>query len=113
MRRGDRRDGAICVTRVFPQEQLDDGSAIIGYDTLLVATRAIRSGVSQQGNAPVDAIALTPGATLQQMFRINHAAPVNGASGPIAFDEQGKPIDKPIPILQLNPDGTVTLIQSG
>jgi ABC-type branched-subunit amino acid transport system substrate-binding protein len=108
-----QQDCAICVTQVFPQEQLDDGSAIIGYDALLVATRAIRSGVSQQGNAPVDAIALTPGAVLQQMFRINRAAPVNGASGPIAFDEQGKPIDKPTPILQLNPDGTVTLIQSG
>ncbi len=108
-----QQDCAICFTRVFPQEQLDDGSAIISYDTLLVATRAIRSGVSQQGNAPIDPTALTPGAVLQQMFRINQAAPVNGASGPIAFDEQGKPIDKAIPILQLNPDGTVTLIRPG
>jgi hypothetical protein len=56
---------------------------------------------------------LTPGAILQQMYRINAASPVNGASGPIGFDEQGKPIDKPIPILQLNPDGTLTFTRAG
>jgi ABC-type branched-subunit amino acid transport system substrate-binding protein len=99
---------ATCFTQIFPQEQLDDGAAIMGYDALLVATRAIRSGISQQDNAPVDPAAITPGALLQQMYRINDAAPVNGASGSIAFDEQGKPLDKPFPILQLNPDGTVT-----
>ncbi|MGH3961708.1 MAG: hypothetical protein ACRDRY_00385 [Pseudonocardiaceae bacterium] len=108
-----QQDCATCFTLVFPQEQLDDGSAIISYDALLVAIRAIRSGISQQSNAPFDPTALTPGAMLQQMFRINQAAPVHGASGPTAFDEQGKPIDKPIPILQLNPDGTVTVIRSG
>jgi hypothetical protein len=43
------------------------------------------------------------------MFRINRVDPVSGASGPIGFDEQGKPIDKPIPILQLNPNGTVNV----
>ncbi|HSL06482.1 MAG TPA: hypothetical protein VK887_00730 [Pseudonocardiaceae bacterium] len=108
-----QQDCATCFTQVFPQEQLDDGSAIISYDALLVATRAIRSGISQQSNALFDPTAFTPGAMLQQMFRINQAAPVNGASGPTAFDEQGKTIDKPIPILQLNPDGTVTVIRSG
>lgn len=108
-----QQDCATCFTRVFPQEQLDDGSAIISYDALLVATRAIRSGISQQSNALFDPTALTPGAMLQQLYRINQAAPVNGASGPTAFDEHGKPIDKPIPILQLNPDGTVTVIRSG
>jgi hypothetical protein len=108
-----QRDGATCFTRIFPQEQLDDGSAMISYDALLVAIRAIRSGVSQQGNAPVDPTALTPGAVLQQIFRINQAAPVNGASEPIALGERGKPINKPIPILQPNPDSTVTLIRTG
>jgi ABC-type branched-subunit amino acid transport system substrate-binding protein len=107
-----QHDCANCFTRVFPQEQLDDGSAIISYDALLVTIRAIRSGVSQLSNASFDPTTLTPGAVLQQMFRINQAAPVNGASGPIAFDERGKPINKPIPILQLNPDSTVTLIRS-
>ncbi|MGH3696894.1 MAG: hypothetical protein ACRDRX_23425 [Pseudonocardiaceae bacterium] len=102
-----------CFTRAFPGEQLDDGAAIVGYDALLVAIRAIRSGVSQQTNSPMDPAALTPGAMLQQLFRINVAAPVNGASGPIGFDEQGKPTAKPIPILQLNPDGAVTFIRLG
>lgn len=108
-----QQDCATCFTRVFPQQQLDDGSAIISYDALLVATRAIRSGISQQSNALFDSTALSPGAVLQQMFRINQAAPVHGASGPTAFDEQGKPIDKPIPILQLHPDGTVAVSPSG
>ncbi|MGH3934361.1 MAG: ABC transporter substrate-binding protein [Pseudonocardiaceae bacterium] len=108
-----QQDCPTCFTRVFPQDTLDDGAAIVGYDALLVATRAIRSGISQQGSAPMDPAALTPGAMLQQMLRINRAAPVNGASGPIGFDEQGKPTGKPVPILQLNPDGTVTFIRLG
>jgi hypothetical protein len=108
-----QQDCATCFARVFPKEQLDHGGAIIAYDALLVATRAIRSGVSQQGNTRTNPSSLTPGAVLQQISRINHADPVNGASGPISFDEQGKPTDKPIPILQLNPDGTVTFIRFG
>jgi hypothetical protein len=55
----------------------------------------------------------TAGAVLQAMFRINRVDPVSGASGPIGFDEQGKPIDKPIPILQLNANGTVNVTGIG
>jgi ABC-type branched-subunit amino acid transport system substrate-binding protein len=103
-----QQDCVTCFTRVFPEEQLDDGAAIVGYDAVLVAIRAIRSGASQ-GDTPADPAVLTPGAVLQAMFRINRVDPVSGASGPIGFDEQGKPIDKPIPILQLNPNGTVNV----
>lgn len=103
---------ATCFTQVFPQERLDDGAAIVGYDALLVSIRAIRSGVSQHSTRAGPA-APTPGAVFQQLYRINQAAPVNGASGPIAFDEHGKPIDKPVPILQLNPNGTVNLTGLG
>lgn len=104
-----QQDCASCFSRVFPHEQLDDGAAIVGYDALLVTIHAIRSGVGQRSTPA----ALTPGAVFQQLYRINQAAPVNGASGPIAFDGQGKPIDKPIPILQLNPNGTVNLTRLG
>lgn len=92
----------------LPQEGLDDGAAIVSYDAVLVAISAIRSGVGQHGSAPGGPDALTPGSVLQQMFRIDRAQPVNGTSGPIAFDDHGKPVGKLIPILQLNPDGTVT-----
>lgn len=99
-----QQDCDTCFTRVFPEEQLDDGAAIVGYDAMLVAIQAIRSGASQQDNTPT---ALTPGAVLQAMFRINRVNPVSGAGGPISFDDQGKPIDKAVPILQFNPNGTV------
>jgi ABC-type branched-subunit amino acid transport system substrate-binding protein len=81
-----QQDCATCFNRVFPEEQLDDGAAIVGYDAVLVAIRAIRSGASQ-GDTLADPAALTPGAVLQAMFRINRVDPVSGASGPIGFDE--------------------------
>jgi ABC-type branched-subunit amino acid transport system substrate-binding protein len=104
---GDCAATNACFTRDFPGERLDDGAAIVGYDALLVATHAIRSGVIQPGDTPGGPAALThdAGAVLQGMLRINLGAPVAGASGLIAFDEKGKPIDKPIPILELEPDG--------
>ena len=112
---GDCAATFTCFTRDFPGERLDDGAAIVGYDALLVATHAIRSGVIQRGDTPGGPTALThdTGAVLQGMLRINHGAPVTGASGLIAFDEQGKSIDKPIPILELEPNGDVKFIGLG
>ena len=98
-----------CFNRVFPGEQLDDESAITGYDAILVAVKAIRSETSQQDSTASP----TTGAVLQAMFRINRVQPVNGASGPIGFDDNGIPVDKPIPILQLGPDGGLTFTGLG
>ena len=108
-----QQDCVSCFSRIFPEESLDDGAAIVGYDAVLVATYAIRSGAGQQGSIRDGDAAITPGMVLQQMFRINRAAPVNGASGSIAFDEEGKPVDKPIPILLLSANGAVAFTGLG
>jgi Helix-turn-helix domain len=112
-------DCATCFNQVFAKERLpdgtlalDDGAAITGYDALLVAIRAIRAGVGQ-GPAPIDPDTIDPGTVLQQMYRITSAIPVPGASGPLGFDQAGIPINKPIPILELKPDGTTTHLGTG
>lgn len=53
-------DCTTCFTQVFPGEALDDGAAIVGYDALLVAIRAICSGFGQRGNTSAGPAALTP-----------------------------------------------------
>ena len=94
-----------CFSRLFPNDNLDDGAAIASYDAVLVAVNAIRDGYSDK--LP---LGQGPGVARQQIYRFNSAAPVPGASGRIFFDEWGKPVGKPIPILQLNNDGSLKLV---
>jgi ABC-type branched-subunit amino acid transport system substrate-binding protein len=83
----------------FKDANLDDGEAMAGHDAVQVAVFATRED---------------PSATIEPETVANFLVGarchnyVPGASGPIAFDSNGNPIDKAIPILQLLLDGTVT-----
>ncbi|MGH3848374.1 MAG: ABC transporter substrate-binding protein, partial [Pseudonocardiaceae bacterium] len=83
----------------FKDPNLDDGQAMVGYDAVRVAVFATQR----------DPLATTEPTTVANFLvgtRCHNSVP--GASGPIAFDPDGNPIDKAIPILQLHADGTVT-----
>jgi ABC-type branched-subunit amino acid transport system substrate-binding protein len=95
-----------CFGGQYGDEDLDDGAAIVGYDSILVTVRAIRDGVSQTNPDEV-----TTGTVQQQLYRVTCTSPVPGASGPIAFDGDGRAVGKPVPVLELVADGTVSLVQ--
>ena len=83
----------------FKDGNLDDGQAMVGYDAVRVAVFATQK----------DPLAATEPDTVANFLvgtRCHNYVP--GASGPIAFDPDGNPIDKAMPILQLHADGTVT-----
>jgi ABC-type branched-subunit amino acid transport system substrate-binding protein len=83
----------------FTDANLDDGEIMTHYDAALVAILATQK----------DPLAITEPETVANFLvgtRCHNSVP--GASGPIAFDSDGNPIDKAMPILQLHADGTVT-----
>ncbi|MGH3867911.1 MAG: ABC transporter substrate-binding protein [Pseudonocardiaceae bacterium] len=83
----------------FTEANLDDGEAMVTYDAVQVVVSATKE----------DPLATTEPGTVANFLvgtRCHHYVP--GASGPIAFDPNGNPIDKAMPILQINANGTVT-----
>lgn len=83
----------------FKDANLDDGEAMVHYDAVQVVVSATHN----------DPLATTEPETVANFLvgtRCHNT--VAGASGPIAFDPDGNPIDKAMPILQINADGSVT-----
>ncbi|MGH8906628.1 MAG: ABC transporter substrate-binding protein [Egibacteraceae bacterium] len=91
----------------FPDGSLADGGAIVGHDAVAIAVTAIRSAAVQRDLA---AAPLTPGDVSQQWNALHGLNAVPGASGWISLDSVGDPVDKAIPILALQPDGTVAFV---
>jgi hypothetical protein len=79
---------------------------MIGYDATFTATSAIRLAYRPK---------LTPAEVLQELNLLQGAQAVSGASGSIHFSgdyshgQGSNPVDKPVPILQLHSDGTISL----
>lgn len=99
---------AQCYPALFPAERLDDDSAVVGHDAVLTATVAIRGLVDQRNPVLPDNPA---GALIQQLYRLHDAQAVPGASGRISLDTRGDPQRKPIPIVELQPNGTVNFVE--
>lgn len=91
----------ICFQEFFRSASLDDGAAIIGYDAITTAARAIHPGATVND---------LPNLIIQEFNRLHGTTAVPGASGWISLDN-GNPINKAIPILEVRPDGTVTFVQ--
>jgi hypothetical protein len=81
----------------------------MGYDALLVAVRTIRPGGGLNG-APLT-INDSPRLVAQELKRIHGIGAVAGASGWISLDNAGNPKNKAMPILKMQPDGTVVFDQ--
>jgi hypothetical protein len=96
-------------THLFPTASLGDGNAMMGYDAMLTASYAIRL---------TDTLDPTPGGVIDELSALHGTRVVYGASGPIVlfanYQKNGtgsNPVGKPIPILRLEPDGSVRFVQ--
>ena len=91
----------------FPTTSLIDGNTIMGYDATLTAVTAIRLAGTQP----------TPQGVATDLGALQRAHIVYGASGPIVLSADyssgrgSDPQNKPIPLLQLEPNGEPHLIR--
>ena len=92
-----------CFGTLFPDESLEDGTAIMAHDAMATAVQAVRAAVTQQKLYP------PPPAVTQEW---NLMRGVQGASGWISFDgnSHGNPINKAVPIVRLRADGTTSFL---
>lgn len=90
----------VCFPVLFPDDSLDDASAIMAYDAVLTAVRTIRlAGVPPDRQMSTEDL-------LQVRNRLHGEYSVAGASGRLSFDERGSPTAKVVPIMRVQPDGT-------
>ncbi|MDX8048588.1 hypothetical protein SK571_04290 [Lentzea sp. BCCO 10_0798] len=73
--------------RLWFADQLNDGYALLHHDAALTAFTAINA----HGDRPP-----TVADVLEALRRVK----IDGATGTISFDHAGKPIGKPIPVLE-------------
>lgn len=98
----DRFSGtcATCFRAIFPNEKLDDGAAILSHDAVWTVELAI-----QQLAASNQAVSLSASVVAQQLNQLK----VPGASGWIcAFDPAHNPVNKAIPIMNIDQNGHLT-----
>lgn len=84
-------------THGFSQGELWDGAAMIEHDAVAVAVKAATQNVSSD-----------PVSVANHLRSIDCNSPVPGATGFLAFDQTtGNQLDKAMPILSIDPDGSV------
>ncbi|MGW4131820.1 ABC transporter substrate-binding protein [Amycolatopsis japonica] len=84
-------------THGFPQAELWDGAAMIEHDAVAAAVEAAVQNVSSD-----------PVSVPDVLRSIDCNSPVPGATGFVAFDQAtGNQLDKALPILSIDPDGSV------
>lgn len=94
------RDGTF--TDTFRHGDLEDGRAIMMYDALLTAARAVRETPAVPHPTVTD--------VHRTLARLREQGPLPGASGWIALGSDGAPKNKAIPVLRIAPDGRTTAI---
>ncbi|MGK5628200.1 bifunctional serine/threonine-protein kinase/ABC transporter substrate-binding protein [Streptomyces sp. URMC 123] len=94
------RDGTFAAA--FPGSDLDDGRAIMMYDALLTATRAIRSTPAVSRPTATD--------VYRTLSALREGEGLPGASGWITIGGDGGPRDKAIPLIRMEPGGRTTTI---
>lgn len=102
-------DCSHCFKRLF-RDQLDDGHAIISYDSVVTAVQAARGVASPDNNFSPSADALPNG-----FYKITATNPVPGSSGLICYQGEDSelghvPFNKAVPIMQLKPDGQTVIV---
>jgi hypothetical protein len=87
----------------FEAADLQEESVFMSYDSVLAAAMAARMDWPLAGKDSSTMVGAFLG------LRCTHYVP--GASGDIAFDDNGNPIDKAVPMLQIMPTGATVLRQ--
>lgn len=86
----------------FSPSALDDGLAMTAYDAVLTLSAATRSAEPQLPSTS---------SVLQMLLGLHGDNSVAGVSGVINLDDEtGRPVRKPIPLVQLDPDGRTSTI---
>ncbi len=86
--------------RFFNTDTLHDGQAIMAYDAVTTAVRAIRLAGDFQD--------VTASDVFQTLTSLNGANAVPGASGWISLRNDGSPENKAIPIIRIDKEGRLT-----
>lgn len=84
----------------FPHDPRDDGQAMMGHDAVATVSKAIDL-ITSQGD---EVSSLEVGRQFDQIRGDSKQVPA--ASGHITFDAHGLPVDKSVPILRMQRDGT-------
>ena len=95
------RDGTFGAA--FPHSSLEDGRAIMMYDALLTAARAVRKTPARSDPTATD--------VYRTLTKLRDDQDLPGASGWITIGRDGGPQDKAIPILRIDPTGRTTTIE--
>ncbi|WKX69071.1 branched-chain amino acid ABC transporter substrate-binding protein [Streptomyces sp. XD-27] len=88
----------------FPNDPRYDGGAIVAHDSVLTAAQAIRMAARWEGDVTGEAVA-------RMFHQMEGDQQVPGASGFIAFQNNGNPRDKAVPILSLDSHGRATFVE--
>lgn len=86
----------------FAPADLDNGQAMLTHDSAVAAFDAIREGTLPQAPAG------TRPDVLSALRSYHCASMLRGASGYVAFGTDGNPVDKPIPVVGVSANGTIT-----
>ncbi|MFF5568186.1 ABC transporter substrate-binding protein [Streptomyces sp. NPDC012623] len=90
----------------FRDDKLDDGQAIMAYDAVRTAVKAIRKAVPlENSNQKIERKDV-----MQNLSLLYDANAVAGASGWISMKNNGSPRDKAIPIIEIDGSGSTTAL---
>lgn len=99
-----------CFSTMFPDESIDDGSAIMGHDAVLLAITAIRRAGASTRSAKVGEV--SPSGVIQVLSGVRSATSAEGASGRLSMSRCGDAEGKLFPLLSLGADGHSSLIKT-
>lgn len=88
----------------FPNDQRNDGQAMMAHDAVITAAQGIQMAARWQGKVTGDAVA-------RMFHQMGPGQQVAGASGFISFHENGNPVNKVVPILTLNEKGQAEFVE--
>jgi ABC-type branched-subunit amino acid transport system substrate-binding protein len=92
-----------CFGGLFRAESLDDGEAIMAHDAMLTAQGAVHQITAYL--APTQALP-SASAVAQALYPLS----VPGASGYICFNDQHNPLNKAIPVIEIDQNGRLQYI---
>jgi hypothetical protein len=92
-----------CFGGLFRTESLDDGEAIMAHDAVLTAQRAMHQVAAHL--ARPEALP-SASAVAQELYQLS----VPGASGYICFNDQHNPLNKAIPVIEIDHNGRLQYI---
>ena len=101
-------DTDCCFARLFPNDRLDDGAAIMGHDALVLAVTGIRR--AGELNSSGGAAEVSTSAVIQLLYQVQGVDAIRAASGEISMSACGDAEGKLFPLLSLAADGSSSLV---